>query len=467
MLAVIAQSVLCALHGTRPLHVQIDGTWYDLAKFRHPGGMEVLWRNSGREIAPLFYSNHHTPQAVAIERFKLNRVPDDEAPLESASSPCLPHPHTALYQELKADVFRHLEEKGIEWRHRFRWEPFGLRLLCLIVAHWGHFYTGSGSVVFAAAAHALGLGSAAVYGFLTGRMTWTHAHTAVHNPSVLPAAMRHVMRFDFVGVVEAWMAEHHAHHAHTNGACDPDVGWFRPLFDYSQLAAHGGSARTTVLAALVYPALLPLMLTKSLAHALASDPDARATLRWVVAVAPLRFALDAWALGPSGFAVALSVATTYICGTFVATHQTAANHGPSSGDWAVDQMRATNDVWPESRLWCTVTGGISLHTEHHLFPQISPDALPEVAYVVTRFAKTHGLPRHSFSPHGLLGHHVALLRNPKGVAPGSAEPQATVATACPITKAISRLRGGGGGGHSAWRTSDRPHETAAQGSPDA
>ena len=36
-------------------------------------------------------------------------------------------------------------------------------------------------------------------------------------------------------------------------------------------------------------------------------------------------------------------------------------------------------------------------------------ALPEVATVVTMFAARHGLPRHTFSPVGLLSEHAALL----------------------------------------------------------
>lgn len=395
------------LASRNPLLVRIDGSWYNLTDWQddHPGGSAVLRRAAHGESTHLFYSNHRDPRIAALKRFQLPEGVHEPLTVAAPTS----EPHSALYRELKAEVYAHLEARGIDWRHTFRWEPYALRLACLVIAHTllVHGDPATSSSLYTAI---IGFGCAAAYGFLTGRMTWTHAHNAVHNPQALPPAMALLMRFDFVGVVEAWMAEHHAHHAHTNSPDDPDVRWFAPLFDYSQLAAPeaGGSAQTAALACLAYPFLVPFMLVKSLKHAWSNDPDGQYTLAWVLAIAPLRFAADIFILGPEGFAVALLVATTYICGTFVATHQTQHNY-QRSGDWAIDQMHSTNDVLPESEFWSKVTGGISHHTEHHLFPHISSDALPEVSKVVSAFAAKHNLPRHAYSPTGLLKEHAALL----------------------------------------------------------
>lgn len=396
--------------------MRIDGAWYDLSGFEHPGGSEVLRRTSGGDVTHLFYANHAQPKISLLRAFEL-----DLAAAPHAAGPSLDErsldPHSPLYRELKAEVFAHLDARGVEWRHTFRWEPYGLRLLCLLAAHAAIGLPSSAS------ASALGVGASALYGLVTGRMTWTHAHNGVHNPRAIPRAMRALMRFDFVCVVEAWMAEHHAHHAHTNRAADPDVGWYAPLFDYRSLHASGGSAAAAAAAVLVYPLLLPVMLTKSLAHAAGSDPDGRAMLATVLLIAPIRFGIDALLLGPAGFGVALGTATAYICVTFVATHQTERNYESSAGtrslrapapagadaDWMVDQMHATNDVWPESAAWSVATGGISHHIEHHLFPQISSAALPEVSVVVRRFAARHGLPYHSYSPLSLLTEHARFV----------------------------------------------------------
>ena len=103
------------------------------------------------------------------------------------------------------------------------------------------------------------------------RQTWTHAHNGVHNPSRVPKPMRALLHADFVGVLDVWMAEHHAHHAHTNSAeADPDVRWWYPAFSYADVA-RGATCplRTCAFAVLAYPFLVPVMLLKS--------PDSLAT----------------------------------------------------------------------------------------------------------------------------------------------------------------------------------------------
>ena len=52
-----------------------------------------------------------------------------------------------------------------------------------------------------------------------------------------------------------------------NGPDDPDMRWWRPLFSYADLASHGGSIRTRLLAVCAYPFLVPVMLIRSLGHA--------------------------------------------------------------------------------------------------------------------------------------------------------------------------------------------------------
>ena len=196
-----------------------------------------------------------------------------------------------------------------------------------------------------------------------------------------------------------------------------------------------------------------MVLAKSARHvALHERPGAARPLLMAVAlVAPLRFGLDAAALGGGNFAVAIIAATIYLVVTFSATHATAANYaerlppplappggappdggaagdggaargegaptargGGSGGcDWMVDQLRATNDVAPRSAVAAALSGGISLHVEHHLFPFISSAALPAVAPVVAAFAARHGLPYHQHAaPWNLLASHAEFISRP-------------------------------------------------------
>ena len=389
-----------------PLPVRIDDRWYDLASFDHPGGRELLERHAGADITHLFYSNHFVPSTEPLHDF-LSSEYGGGCPVTAAA-------HSPLYRELKRAVKARLAERRVEWRHTFSYTPYLLRLACLTTCLAARLLDGSGGDEGTAAAGAAAVAAtiaAATYGLLTGRQTWTHAHNGVHNPARIPSPMRSLLRLDFVGVVEVWMLEHHAHHSFTNGEADPDAKWWQPLFSYHELAASGGSRTTAALALLIYPFLVPVMLVKSLGHMLSHDPDGRDTLRWVLLVAPLRFAIDIAVLGPANFGVAIGAATVYILATFVATHQAGAyNHAFDADDcWMVRQLRATNNVWSRSAWWTRFCGGINLHIEHHLFPHVSNDQLHHIAPLVEAFAHEHGLPYRTFSPGELAKEHAAFL----------------------------------------------------------
>jgi fatty acid desaturase len=387
-----------------PLLVRCAGKDYDLSNFRHPGGHEVIARHAGTDITHLFFSNHFSPDLNAISKYEISTSTVCDESLDESSELMALSPE---FMALKRDVHSHLEAAGIEWRHKFRYHALIARLCCLIAACCSR----RGFLLPEAA----GFGVAMAYGFLTGRCAWTHAHNGVHNPARIPPALRLVLSFDLVLVIDAWMAEHHAHHAHTNDAHrDPDVRWWMPLFSYADLAsgeAHARGVRTRLLAACAYPFLVPVMLVRSLRHAVQHDPAGWRTLAGVLLIAPIRFGIDVWLLGPRPFLVALATATLYILATFVATHQVADNHAFEPSDcWMARQLKATNNVWPQSRFYSFLCGGINCHVEHHLFPMVSSEALPQIAPVVEAFAIEHGLPYNALSPLQLARRHFAFLK---------------------------------------------------------
>ena len=385
----------------QPTCVRLDGHWYDLSRLAHPGGKELIARQAGKDVTALFYANHFggfSSKKALIARFLAKGASD---------APPLPHPllqHCSpLYATLKAQVQAHLHEHGLVWRHRFGWKQTAFRLACLSLA-W-LLRSGGGWARTAVAC---------TYGLATGRATWTHVHNAVHNPFLLSRSARAFFDADYAGVVGLWMAEHHAHHAHTNGPHDPDVAWFAPLVSYGSIARFGGGPAVALAAVVAYPLFFVAMLVKSTVYALTSNSQkGRQAVGVVCALAPLRFGLDFSVLGLRGFCAALSAASLYLIFTFVATHQTRANHRLSSGDWMVDQMHATNNVAPDSQAWSWACGGINCHIEHHLFPMLSSNTLPRVAPLVRRFAAENGLPYHSYpSLLSLLSAHATFLARP-------------------------------------------------------
>lgn len=408
-----------ASNSRQPLHVKIDSTWYNLAGFKHPGGLSLLERHAGADITHLFYSNHFAPSLELLSGRQVNEetVMAERCPVAVAAAAV--DAHSELYRELKQVVHAHLVEHGIEWRHSFSYRPyfqrFGLLCVCLAARLYSMYGTLGSESPEGQVAAVIAAVAAGAYGLLTGRQTWTHAHNGVHNPERIPPGIARLLYYDFIGILDVWSSEHHAHHAHTNCEGDPDADWWQPLFSYRDVARLGGSAEVGLVATLAYPFLVPVMLIKSLAHMVRQDPNGRATLRKLWPVAPLRFGLDCLLLGPPGFALALGVATTYILGTFVATHQAGEhNHAFERADcWMVRQMRATNNVWPQSRLWSQLCGGINLHIEHHLFPHISNDELHHIVPVVRAFARKHELPYQTFSPLKLGGSHTGFLIGPR------------------------------------------------------
>jgi len=393
--------------------VRIDGDWYDLSnatEWRHPGGDEILRRQSGKDITHLFYLNHFgrfEEKKKRIEPFRLNAPPEGA---ELCPVPAL-NPCSALYLDLKHRESEHLQQHGIPWRHTFDGRSLALRLSCLLACACAPRGIWSGAAASAGVLIPTAIGSAiaAAFGILMGRATWTHAHNAVHNPARMHDAMRRLSHFDLAGLIDVWMAEHHAHHAFTNTDRDPDMSWFSPVLRYNAVAEQGGVG-ALVRAILIYPFLLPFMLVKSAIHAIAHDSQGPTAVAFVVAISPLRFGLDLLLLGPPNFGVAILAASAYVVATFVATHQTPATHRASSGDWMIDQLQATNNVAATNKFWSLFCGGINCHIEHHLFPMISNDALHRIAPVVQNFAEQHALPYHGYATWPqLVRSHVQLL----------------------------------------------------------
>jgi len=226
--------------------VHIDGVWYDLSTFAHPGGADLIARHTGTDISHLFYSNHWDPTGAArrLRQYRMAHAPSEAPPLMRPSS----EPCSKLYLELKQLVATELARLDVPWRHDYSYAPYAARLACLLVCLASQLFDWPSATPLVAAL---------AYGLLTGRQTWTHAHNGVHNPQAIPRPMRHLMAVDFVGVVDAWMMEHHAHHAHTNDAArDPDMRWWAPLFSYADIHVDGGSPCTVLLAALAYPFLV-------------------------------------------------------------------------------------------------------------------------------------------------------------------------------------------------------------------
>jgi len=235
------------------------------------------------------------------------------------------------------------------------------------------------------------------------RTAWTIIHERVHRAE-LPNTFAKIF-FDIctVFVARFWKAHHLQHHAHTNTERDPDTRmfFFRDLNDArKEPAGVFRRAFRFVTTLAQYPFFFALFLFRSLSTYKGGNallylasifvysgfasfvlPKAAATLN-----AQMNFGLGA----------------LYILLTFAPTHTASkTNFDTNGGDALLDQLAATNDVWPHSRLWSFLCGGINLHIEHHLFPLVPFHELPRIVPVVEAFARERGLPYNAYSLPGI------------------------------------------------------------------
>jgi len=96
---------------------------------------------------------------------------------------------------------------------------------------------------------------------------------------------------------------------------------------------------------------------------------------------------------------------------FLATPLPPAPAAKIDEDWAVSQLRTTQDYSHGSKIATFMTGGLNYQVVHHLFPTISQNFLPEVAAIVLQTCKEYGVEYHVL-PHFLsaFSSHIDHLR---------------------------------------------------------
>jgi len=252
--------------------------------------------------------------------------------------------------------------------------------------------------------------SAALFALYRARTVWTIVHDRVHR-SELPASIaKFFYDFSTAFIVRFWKAHHLQHHAHTNTPRDPDTRMFvgRDMNEARQ------PSRSSVLRAVrfvgtlsQYPFLFVLFIVRSLASY--KGGNTVAYLASIVVYAGMMSLVLPREAGRLNTLANFSVGALYVLFTFAPTHTASPSNFQLVGDPLVDQLVATNNVWPRSRLWSSLCGGINLHIEHHLFPHVPSHDLPLIAPVVEDFAREHDLPYNAYSPYRIWRSHLAFL----------------------------------------------------------
>lgn len=258
---------------------------------------------------------------------------------------------------------------------------------------------------------ALKVVTAIAFAMYRTRTIWTIIHNRVHQPK-LPVTPSRVF-YDFcTGWIAIWWRKHHlAHHATTNTPRDPDT----TLFVGRDMNAVRGAPRPPLRRALgflgtvaQYPPFFAVFFYRSLRR---YRTEAWPFVVGLVAYgAMLGLLLPPWEARLNTLAN-FGIGTLYIVATFAPTHTATAANFALTGDHEADQLRSTNDVWPESRWFSWACGGINQHIEHHLFPHVPSDHLGPLVPIVKGWAAREGLPYHRWSLGGLWRAHLNFLRS--------------------------------------------------------
>ena len=269
-------------------------------------------------------------------------------------------------------------------------------------------------------------------------------HEACHAGTVYPTANKIIRAFACcfgTGGTQLWTYSHLRHHNVTNDDTDPDCDQHVALRYKSQLplkAYHKFqifySTFMYMLTGLVFHSDNILPAPKMYKGIVRIPPPKSAAVAWFNRLCSLTFVLLQFVLPVYVTGSARNIMVFYACSPpivlfttmiFQVNHLTlnleerSARHQWGGGvgkkpavkqDWAIDQIRMSNDFCLSNRFMTHFTGGLNYQIEHHLFPTLNHWAYPRVGAVLRTLCAEKGVPYFSYSTflEGALDHYALL-----------------------------------------------------------
>eukprot|EP01132_Coremiostelium_polycephalum_P007883 gene7883-9702_t len=397
--------------------VAIDGKVYDITKWlpQHPGGKEMLILAAGRDITNLFESYHvmsDKPQSL-LKNYERGVISSYELPRYVQKS--------GFYKTLREKVQRHFKQTDQDPQMAVGiFTRFALVYVMVILTYLLANYTTKNFLLNCFFALVFGLGQS-----LFAIHTMHDAcHAAVtHNPSVwkwVGAA------FDFItgGSFYAWNHQHViGHHLYTNVRnADPDLGAgeidFRIVTPYQTRSWYHKYQH------IYAPILYGLYTFKYriqdnetfLKHCngaiRANNPtnfDVIAYIAGKISFVFFRIFLPLQYHTFTEFIVYFLITELffgyYLTINFQVSHiaENLKFYGTSTRpdepaqineDWAILQVKTTQDYGHGSHICNFFSGGLNHQVVHHLFPSIAQDFYPQLVPLVKEACKEHNITYH-------------------------------------------------------------------------
>lgn len=399
--------------------VAVDGKVYDVTSWipKHPGGEDVLTLTAGRDITNMFESYHPFSGEVTTAILKKHYICDiaeTELPKYTTKSP--------LYDELRKRIGEYFKQNNID--HKSSMAVYGriaFIYLILVLAYYISHHVEFSSIL-------LTIMTAICYGAAQALFSMHVLHDASHcGIGHKPAMWKWIgVTFDFLigGSYFAWLHQHAiGHHLYTNvRGADPDLGegdmdfrrvspaqTWRPVYKYQHIYAP-----------LLY-GLLPFkarivdadtFISRTNGRIRVLNPSFFYVITYLIGkflFIVLRFVLPLFSISLGRlmltFFIAEFVTGYYLTFVFQVSHvatdmdflATPLPPAPAAKidqDWAISQLRTTQDYSHGSKLACFMTGALNYQVVHHLFPTISQNYLAEIAPIIIQTCKEYGVKYH-------------------------------------------------------------------------
>lgn len=434
-----------ATHNTKEdCWVAMDGKVYDVTSWlpKHPGGQDVLLLSAGRDVTNLFESYHpfsgDTPFQI-LKKYYVCDISDTELPRYTTKSP--------LYDTLRKRVGDYFKQNKID--SKSSWSIYGRLAFIYLILFTTYYIT----YIAPPSSILLTILTAIMYGVAEALFSMHILHDASHcGISHSPTVWKWVgSSFDFFigGSYFAWLHQHAiGHHLYTNvRGADPDLGegdhdfrrvspaqTWRPVYKYQHIYAP-----------LLY-GLLPFKARIQDSESFVRRVNGRIrvvnpSLFYVIAyligkvnLVVIRFVIPLFFMSLGrlmlSFFIAEFVLGYYLAFVFQVSHvapgldlmATPLPPAPASKideDWAISQIRTTQDYGFGNRLTTFMTGALNYQVIHHLFPTVSQSYLGEIAPIIAQTCKEYGVDYHllpnftsAFKSH--IEHLYIMGQNPDG-----------------------------------------------------
>lgn len=407
-------------HGSKEdCWVAVDGKVYDITSWipKHPGGEDMLTLTAGRDITNMFESYHPFSGELTnaiLKKYYICDIADAELPRYTVKSP--------LYDELRKKINEYFKQNNIDHKHSASiYGRLVFIYLTLFIAYYVAHHIQFSSILFTIA-------TAVLYGIAQALFSMHVLHDASHcGISHKPTLWKYIgVSFDFVvgGSYYAWLHQHSiGHHLYTNvRGADPDLGegdvdfrrvspaqTWRPVYKYQHIYA---------------PMLYGLLTFK--ARIVDADTFISRTNGRIRVLNPSLFYVITYLMGKMSFIffrlvlplfsvslgrlmltffIAEFLTGYYLTFVFQVSHvatnmdllATPLPPAPAAKidqDWAVSQLRTTQDYSHGSSVATFMTGALNYQVAHHLFPTISQNYLPHIAPIIVQTCKEYGIKYH-------------------------------------------------------------------------